>query len=283
MIQPGLYIVALPIGNARDITLRALDTLTNVNQIFCEDTRITRKLMTIYGIRKKLLSYHEHNAEKIRPKIIDMLLSKKSIALVCDAGTPLINDPGFKLVSESLAQKISVFSLPGPSAVINSLTLAGIPTDRFFFVGYPPSKSKKRKEWLKELSGARATLVFLENPKRLLSSLIDMESVFGLRDVAVLREMTKLHEEVQRGTIKDLINFYSFSGPPKGEITLVVGRSKKASTDIDLKLKKLLEIALKNNALKDSIGIISEATGFSKRTVYRHALQIKKNIRYTKN
>ena len=277
-ISAGLYVVALPIGNARDITLRALDTLNQVNTVLCEDTRVTKKFMLLYGIKSKLLSYNDHNATRIRAGIIQRLKLGERIALVSDAGTPLVNDPGYKLVVEAINCSIPIFSLPGPSAVINALLLAGLPTDRFMFAGYPPSKLKPRLKWLADFKTVQATIIFLESPRRLISSLQNMKQVFGNRNAAILREMTKIHEEIKRGTLADLANYFSASSPPKGEITVVIDRAENKELTNTKDIDELLRLMLENNSIRDAARVISSATNFNKRVVYARALQISKEL-----
>src|SRR5438270_9258742 len=201
---PGLYLVATPIGNLGDITLRALETLAGVDIIACEDTRITRRLTERYAISAQLKPYHEHNAEAARPKILQWLAEGASIALVSDAGTPLISDPGFKLVREVCAAGHAVTALPGPSAVLTALAVAALPTDRFFFEGFLPPKEAARRARLTELARIDATLVLFESGNRVGDSLRDLADIMGARDAAICRELTKLHEEVRRAPLPDL-------------------------------------------------------------------------------
>src|SRR5436309_2516814 len=201
---PGLYLVATPIGNLGDVTLRALETLAGVDAIACEDTRITRRLTERYGISTLLTPYHEHNAALARPKILERLAQGASIALVSDAGTPLISDPGFKLVREVCAAGHQVIALPGPSSVLSALSVAALPTDRFFFEGFLPPKQTARRARISELSRIDATLVLFESGTRVQDSLRDLAEVMGMRLAAICREMTKLHEEVRRAPVAEL-------------------------------------------------------------------------------
>src|ERR1700761_3019333 len=201
---PGLHLVATPIGTLGDITLRALETLAGVDAIACEDTRITRRLTERYGITATLLPYHEHNAATARPKILQRLAQGGSVALVSDAGTPLISDPGFKLVREACASGHAVMALPGPSAVLAALSVAALPTDRFFFEGFLPAKEGARRSRLAELARIDATLVLFESGSRVAATLRDMAQVMGGRDAAICRELTKLHEEVSRDAVAEL-------------------------------------------------------------------------------
>jgi 16S rRNA (cytidine1402-2'-O)-methyltransferase len=274
-IDPGLYIVATPIGNARDITLRALDTLRGADVIVCEDTRVTSKLLAIHGISRPLIAYHEHNAERAGPEIIKRLHQDEIVALVSDAGTPLISDPGYRLVKTCAREEIYVTHLPGASSVLTSLVLAGLPTDKFLFAGFAPTKSGRRQTFFEELKPVPATLVFLESPKRLAKSLSDMISVFGGRDAAVGRELTKKFEEIRRGSLEELAAHYAHAGSPRGEVTIVVappepGAEEASADDID----RLLEAALQSSSLKDAVAAVSTATGAVKRDVYARALEM---------
>ena len=226
----GLHVVATPIGNAADITLRALDTLKRADAIACEDTRVTAKLMGIHGIHTPFVSYHEHNAAKMRPVLIERMKKGEAIALVTDAGTPLVSDPGYKLVRECVAEGVAVTTLPGASAPLVALVLSGLPTDRFLVAGFLPNKSSARRATAGELKGVPATLVFFESPQRLPESLADLADILGPREAAVARELTKLYEEVRRGTLPDLAAHYAEAGPPRGEVVLVIGPPGEEAT-----------------------------------------------------
>jgi len=274
-LDPGLYIIATPIGNARDITLRALDTLHAADVIVCEDTRVTSKLLAIHAISKPLMAYHEHNAERAGPKIIERLKHGEIVAFVSDAGTPLISDPGFRLVQACAQEDIYATHLPGASSVLTSLVLAGLPTDRFLFAGFPPNKSGKRAGFFEDLKSVPATLVFLESPKRLAKSLSDMARVFGPRDAAIGRELTKKFEEVRRGPLSELADHYTEAGSPKGEVTIVV--APPTSSDADAppeEIDRLLQNALVSSSLKDAVSAVVAATGAPKRDVYARALEL---------
>lgn len=274
---PGLYIVATPIGNARDITLRALDILGAANVIACEDTRVTRKLLSMHGIGAgRLISYHDHNADKAGPAIIEHLNSGEIVALVSDAGTPLINDPGYPLIAAVRDAGHTVHAIPGPSAVVNGLVLAGLPTDRFFYAGFPPPKSAKRRTWLGAFRDIPSSLVFLEGPARLASSLADMSEILGDRPAAVLREMTKMFEEVRKGQLSELAAHYLSAPVPKGEITLVVGPPDPdggGEIDLDARLMQALE----TDSVREAAARVALETGISKREVYNRALELKKS------
>lgn len=275
-IARGLYIVATPIGNARDITLRALDVLRAADVIACEDTRVTRKLLNLHGIQApRLFAYHDHNAQASGQGLMERLDSGEIVALVSDAGTPLINDPGYPLIQAARDAGHAVHAVPGPSSVINALVLAGLPTDRFFYAGFPPPKSAKRRTWLGEIRAVPSTLVFLESPARIAESLKDMADVLGERPAAVTREMTKMFEEVRRGALSELAAHYADAPTPKGEITLVVGPPDPAAeTEIDLDAR-LIE-ALKTDSVREASARIALETGISKREVYNRALELKK-------
>ena len=275
-ITPGLYLVATPIGNSRDITLRAIDVLHAAEILACEDTRVTRKLLSVHNIRPdRLVSYHEHNASEMRPKLIEQLNSGKIVALVSDAGTPMINDPGFRIATDCRDLNIPVYAIPGASAVTTGLMLAGLPTDRFMYCGFPPPKQGKRKTWLSALKDTETTLVFLESAKRLAASLSDMTEMLGDRECAVVREMTKKFEETRRGKLSALSIHYQGEGPPKGEITIVVGPplegDEMSKADIDVLLLK----ALKTERVKDAANLVAAQTGRPKRDLYNRALALK--------
>ncbi len=271
-----LHIVATPIGNARDITLRALDVLGGADAVACEDTRTTGKLLSLHGIKSTLISYHEHNAARARPAIIERLKSGDSVALVSDAGTPLVNDPGYKLVEACIAEDIPVTALPGASSVMCALTLAGLPTDRFLFAGFPPNKPGARRAFLEELSTVPATLVFLESAKRLAASLGDMADALDDRPAAVLREMTKMYEEARRGPLSALAAHYAESGPPKGEIVIVVGPPADGANALSGEaLDDLLRDALAAGSLRDAVRTVVAETGLAKNAVYERAVVLK--------
>ena len=272
----GLYIVATPIGNARDITLRALDVLGSCDLIAVEDTRVTAKLLAIYGISKPLTAYNDHNAARERPRLLARLAGEARIALVSDAGTPLISDPGYKLVREALVKGLNVQAIPGPSAALTALTLAGLPTDRFLFAGFLSAKKGERRRKLEEIRGVAASLIFFESPRRIAETLADMHSVLGDRDAAVTRELTKLHEEVRRGSLASLASEFAAQPPPKGEITIVVAPATAPATDL-ARTDALLEKAMAYMPLSAAADLISAALDFPKRAVYERALNLKRN------
>ncbi|HEX5966283.1 MAG TPA: 16S rRNA (cytidine(1402)-2'-O)-methyltransferase [Pyrinomonadaceae bacterium] len=229
--MPGsLYLVATPIGNLADITHRALHVLTNVELIACEDTRHTRKLLQHYGITTKTVSYHEHNEQERAQQLIDLLREGKDVAVVSDAGTPSISDPGFRLVRAAIENEIAVVPVPGPSALISALIAAGLPTDEFFFGGFLPARSNARRTRLTKLRSVPGTLIFYEAPHRLAETLKDALEALGEREAVVARELTKLHEELRRGRLSELAEHYS-KEQPRGEIVLLIDRTALETTD----------------------------------------------------
>jgi 16S rRNA (cytidine1402-2'-O)-methyltransferase len=272
----GLYLVATPIGNLGDITLRALETLAGVDIIACEDTRITRRLTERYGITGQLKPYHEHNAALARPKILERLAQGASIALVSDAGTPLISDPGFKLVREVCAAGHRVIALPGPSSVLAALSVAALPTDRFFFEGFLPPKETARRARLTELSRINATLVMFESGNRVQDTLGDLAEIMGARDAAICREMTKMHEDIRRATLSELERSAA-SLETRGEFVLVVGPPVAgAQTMSEDALDDLLRNRLKRDSVKDAVAHAVEVSGRARREVYARALELAK-------
>jgi 16S rRNA (cytidine1402-2'-O)-methyltransferase len=276
---PGLYLVATPIGNLGDITLRALQTLAGVDVIACEDTRITRRLTERYGIAAQLKPYHEHNAEAARPKILEALAQGGSVALVSDAGTPLISDPGFKLVREASAAGHAVFALPGASSVLAALSVAALPTDRFFFEGFLPAKSAARRARLAELARIDATLVMFESGNRVQATLTDLAEIMGDRDAAICRELTKLHEEVRRAPLAELAR-QADAPETRGEFVLVIG-PPTADTDVlsAEALDELLCTQLTTSSVKDAVAHAVELSGRSRREVYARALALARDMR----
>ena len=274
--DPGLYLVATPIGNARDITLRALDVLAGADRIACEDTRVTGRLLAIHGIATPLVPYHDHNAEAVRPRIIRHLKDGETVALVSDAGTPLVSDPGLGLVRACLEAGLPVTALPGASAVLTALQLSALPPDRFLFAGFPPAKGTARRRVLDELAAVPASLVFLESPRRLAASLADMAAVLGPREAAVGRELTKRFEEVRRGPLTDLAAHYATAGPPKGEVTVCVGPPGAAPEAADdATVDALLVQALKTARVRDAAADVAARTGRPRTAVYARALALK--------
>ena len=219
----GLYVTATPIGHLGDVTLRALSTMAAADVLLCEDTRTTAKLLERYGIRSKLMAYHEHNAARVRPAILKALGEGQAYALVSDAGMPLVSDPGYRLVADCVAHSIPVTAVPGASAVLTALALSGLPTDRFAFLGFLPTKSGERKKLLGEFANVKVTLIAFESPHRIIDALADVAGVLGPRAIAVTRELTKLHEEVLRGLAEEVQAILAARPAVKGEITLVIG------------------------------------------------------------
>jgi len=273
-LAPGLYITATPIGNAGDITLRALDVLARCDLVLCEDTRVTAKLFAIHNIQARTAPYHDHNAAEMRPRVLRRLEAGEAIALVSDAGTPLVSDPGFKLVQEAAAAGHNVTALPGASSVLAALTLAGLPTDRFFFAGFLPPKQEARRRDLPELAAVPATLVFLESANRLAGALADMAAALGSREGAVARELTKKFEEVRRGALGELAAHYEEAGPPKGEIVIIVGPPERRAALCAHEVDAMLENALGRTSLKDAVAEVVAMTGLPRRDIYARALEL---------
>lgn len=276
-LPSGLVVVATPIGNAADISLRALDVLSRTDLVACEDTRVTAKLLARHGLRPTTQAYHEHNADKMRPKLIAAMQRGETVALVSDAGTPLVSDPGYKLVRACYEEGVPVTALPGPSSVMNALVLSGLPSDRFLFMGFLAQKTKGRRDALTEIAGLAATLVILESPKRLAASLADMAATLGPRPAAVTREMTKFYEEVRRGPLDELAEHYAQAGAPKGEITIVISPPDPAAAILnDAALDELLIDALKTQSVRDAAHGVTLQSGRPKRDVYARALALNK-------
>jgi 16S rRNA (cytidine1402-2'-O)-methyltransferase len=274
LLAPGLYVMATPIGNARDVTLRALDVLKACDAIAAEDTRVTSKLLAIYGISKPLFPYNDHNAAQARPRLLGRLRAGERVALVSDAGTPLVSDPGFKLVREAITEGLPVHAIPGASAALTALVLAGLPTDRFLFAGFLPPKGGERRSALAELKAVPATMVFFESPQRLAESLADMEAVLGVRPAVVTRELTKLHEERRYGDLASLAAGYAKESAPKGEVTIVVGAPAPGEPDF-AKADALLEAALAFMPVRAAADLVANALGLPRRALYARALALK--------
>ncbi len=272
-LSPGLYITATPIGNAGDITIRALNVLRNCDAIVAEDTRVTARLLAIYGISRPLLIYNDHNAAAAGPKLLQRLREGQRLAFVSDAGTPLISDPGYRLVKAARDEGLSVLPVPGPSAIIAALSVAGVPVDRFFFAGFLPPRGGERRETLKELRPIPGTLVILESAQRLADSLADMAQILGDRIAVVAREITKLHEETKRGPLQQLASHYLVV-PAKGEIVVLVGPPvEPAGPDLFL-TDSLLRQALQFMPVKAAATLVAEATRGRRKEVYARALAL---------
>ena len=278
-LAPGLYLVATPIGNLGDITLRALQALAGVDLIACEDTRVTRKLLDRYAIATPLTPYHDHNAAKARPGLLRRLAEGAAVALVSDAGTPLISDPGFKLVRAAQDAGHLVTALPGPSAVLTALTVGGLPTDRFFFAGFLPPKQVARRARIAELAPLAATLVLFESGPRIAATLTDLADGLGAnREAALCRELTKLHEEIRRGELGTLAQAIA-GEEPRGEIVVVIGPPQAPVQTGAAESESLLRDALERLSLKDAVAEVAQLTGRRRREIYQSALALQKSVK----
>ena len=267
-LKSGLYIVPTPIGNLKDITLRALECLKTCDVIYCEDTRVTSKLLQAYGIKKPLLTYHEHNAEKAREQIIEKLTQNGKVCIVSDAGMPLISDPGYKLIHEIQARGIYYTALPGACAVISGLCLSGMPTNQFFFAGFFESKAAKK---LQTIPG---TLIFYESARRLLKTLAFMATTFNDRQLAVVREISKIYEESIFGTFDEVIETFSKRSSIKGEIVVVLSPPSEKEASLDNINEQITDL-IKTHSIKDIAGIVSATHSIPKKQAYDFALKIK--------
>ncbi len=272
-LAPGLYLVATPIGNLRDITLRALDVLAGVDLVLAEDTRISGKLIKAHGLSCRLERYDEHGAARVRPRILRALAEGARVALISDAGTPLVSDPGYRLVVEAVAQGSRVVPIPGPSAVLAALAAAALPTDRFLFVGFPPPRTAGRRAFFAEIAEVRTTLVVFEGGSRLTASLADMAEVLGPRPAAVMRELTKLHETIVRGPLDMLAADPRFAAP-KGEIVIVVGPGAQTAAG-DGVVDRALADALERSSPAEAAATVARQLGLSRREAYARALALK--------
>lgn len=267
--------VATPIGNMGDITLRAIETLKGADAVICEDSRVSGGLLNRLGFKKPLIPYHDHNADQMRPKLLDRLQAGESLALISDAGTPLVSDPGCKLVREAVSAGIAVTALPGPSALLAGLVLSGLPSDRFLFAGFLPSKQASRRQAIAELKPIPATLILYESPHRLAKTLGDLAEILGDRCAAVARELTKLFEEVRRASLSDLARNYNQGPAPKGELVIIIGPPEEGASDLN-QLETLLHTALETMSLRDAAEAVAKASGRPKREVYNQALALGK-------
>lgn len=275
MLDCGLYVVATPIGNLNDISARALDTLNAAEIIACEDTRVTKKLFSLLGvsIHKNFICYQNYNEEDKAAGIVDIIKGGQAVALVSDAGSPLISDPGYKLVSLCRKEGVKVYSIPGAAAVICALQLAGLPTNRFMFAGFIPNKDKARADLFNELKSINTTLVLYETAPRLLKTLQAAGEVFGTREMAVVREITKLYEDARNGTAQELAQYYT-ENPAKGEIVLVIAPPcQSESAEIDVKNELLSR--MQKMSLKSAVEEVTALSGLSKKEVYNQALALK--------
>ena len=273
-LAPGLHLVATPIGNLGDITLRALWVLRHVDRVLCEDTRVTARLLARFGIDKPLEPYHDHNAERVRPAILAALRRGATLALVSDAGTPLVSDPGFKLVRAALAEDLPVTAAPGPSAALTALILSGLPPDMFLFAGFLPSRAAPRRRALANWRDLAATLVVFEGPSRLGAALADMAEILGDRNAAVARELTKRHEDVRRGGLAALAEHYRQTGAPRGEAVIVVGPPQPTTAMSDSEIDDRLRALLNGHSLRDAVARLAAETGIARRTLYERALAV---------
>jgi 16S rRNA (cytidine1402-2'-O)-methyltransferase len=269
--------VATPIGNLGDLSPRALATLRDADLVACEDTRVTGRLLRAHGVARTLTSYHEHNAERRRPEILEQLAGGASVALASDAGTPLVSDPGYKLVRDAVAAGIEVLAVPGPSAALAALSVSGLPSDRFLVTGFLPTRSAARRRTVAELKAVPATLVLFESARRLPASLAELADALGPRPAAVARELTKRFEEVRRGPLDRLAAHYAAAGAPRGEVVLVVGpaaedREQPAEGEIDAALRQTLERLSPAAAATE----LAATTGWPRRELYRRALALKR-------
>ena len=272
LLPPGIYLVATPIGHRGDITLRALATLAQADMILCEDTRSSGALLRAYGIKKPLLSYHDHNAEAREADVIGRVQRGAALALISDAGMPLISDPGFRLVRACKALGLLVTACPGPSAAVTGLALSGLPPEPFLFLGFLPNKSGARRNALRPYAAVAASMVCYESPQRLAATLTDMAAELGDRPAAVGRELTKIYEESRMGTLSELAAHYT-AHPPKGEITITVGPPENTAPATD-QLDSLLRAALARGSLRDAVTSVMAATGLPRSQVYSRALEL---------
>lgn len=280
VLKPGLHLVATPIGNLGDLSPRALETLTQANLLVCEDTRVTGKLLKMNSIERSMQAYHEHNAARMRPRILRHLEAGESVALASDAGTPLVSDPGYKLVRDVIEAGHEVLAVPGPSAALAALVVSGLPTDRFLMGGFLPAKSGARQRSIEELAKVPASLIWFEAPQRLKATLADLAACLGPRPAAVARELTKRFEEVRRGGLDELAAFYAESAQPRGEIVIVVGpptdeEKNLTSEDVD---RALME-AMTDLSPSAAAASVAAETGLPKRELYRRAVELGKTMK----
>jgi len=271
-LKSGLYIVSLPIGNSKDITLRAIDCLQNVDEIYCEDTRVTNKILSIYKINRGLKNYHDHNGEKVRPQIIKKIKDGKSIALVSDAGTPLISDPGYKLVSELKDNDLYVTAVPGVSSPITALTLSGLPTNNFYFLGFLPTKIQPRRNLLEDVKRLKTTIIIFETANKINKTLKDLIDILGNRKIAICREMTKKFEEIITGNIEYVAKEIALK-KLKGEIVIVLYSDKQKDEEINL--EEIINSFKGEYRPSELAKIISDQTGFSKNIIYNKIIKLK--------
>ncbi len=274
-LKPGLYLVATPIGNMQDITLRALEIFRRCDAVICEDTRVTGRLLQAHGLRKDLIAYHDHSDAARRAHILERLSAGQILALVSDAGTPMISDPGYKLVRDAVEHGYPVSPVPGANAVLSALQLSALPSDRFAFLGFLPAKTAAKESALIPWANAPASLVLYESGPRLASTLETLQNVFGDRPAAVAREITKLFEETRRDRLSALLAYYRESGPPKGEIAIVVGPPEDIrQTPEDLE-DQIAEDLTAGRRIKDIAADLARSSGLPKKQIYDRALKIR--------
>ncbi len=271
-LAPGLYVVATPIGNLGDMTIRALATLAGAETVLCEDTRTSGKLMERFAIKTRLAPYHEHNAQKVRPDILARLSQGATIALISDAGMPLVSDPGYRLVKEAVEQGIPVTACPGPSAVLTGLALSGLPTDRFLFAGFVPQKQGERKRLFGDFAKLKATLIFFESPHRIVETLHDLAAALPGRHVAVTRELTKLHEEVLRGSAAEIAEQLASRAAVKGEITLLVGPPEGEEEVSEAELDAAITAALDTMPASKAASELAKRFNLGRSGIYQRIL-----------
>ncbi len=277
-LEAGLYVVATPIGNLKDVSFRALSVMAAADAVLAEDTRVTKHLLAHYGITTPLVAYHEHSNEAVRERMILRVREGQALALVSDAGTPLVSDPGYKLVQAAIAEGLPVTPIPGPSAVLTALVVSGLPTDRFFFEGFLPAKSAARRARLQEIGAIPGTLMMFEAPHRLPEMLADAAAVLGPRPAVMARELTKMFETVRRGTLQELADLFAAEGPPKGEVVVLIGQAPEgmAGPEADAALDDRIRAALAHHSIKDAAALVAAETGQPKRDVYARALVLAK-------
>jgi 16S rRNA (cytidine1402-2'-O)-methyltransferase len=274
MLAPGLYIVATPIGNLSDLSPRACEVLREADLLAVEDSRVTAKLLAHLGVRRPMTPYHDHNADSARPQLIAQMHGK-AIALVSDAGTPLISDPGYKLVRDARAAGVTIHTIPGPCALVAALTLAGLPTDRFLFLGFLPSKAGARTAAIDEVAAIKATLVLYESGPRLAATLAALADRLAGRDGAVVREISKKFEETVTGTLAELAARYAEAGPPRGEIVIVVGPPGKPEAAGEEAIDAALREAMTRLSASRAAAEVADTLGVARRKVYERALELK--------
>ena len=270
-----MHLVATPIGNLGDLSPRALAALRDADIVLCEDTRVTAKLLGLCGAGRPLQGYHEHNAARVRPQILERLRAGAAVALVSDAGTPLVSDPGYKLVRDAIAAEVEVFALPGPSAALAGLLVSGLPTDRFFVAGFLPTRRSQRRRAIAEIAAVPGTLIVFEAARRLPDTLVDLAAELGPRPAAVARELTKRFEEVRRGSLAELAAHYGEAGAPRGEVVIVIGAPARTSEQPSgAELDELLAAALESSSPAAAAAAVAAATGQPRRGLYRRALAL---------